>query len=156
MPGQSVDVFQWTLHYEKFMNPLAKIFLWIGITIVLGLLLWFIILRPTLYPHFGKFTKSILIEKNGGIVGQQTCPFKGAMKVVFYNQKVKQSLLERIFVGEIRTFVNPTFTSRLTFSPRKRNAMAHGIGYSIKPNPIPRNGIATITHAQDKIKITLH
>lgn len=153
--GQKVDVLQWTLHYEKFMNPLAKVLLWIAIILISCLLLWFIVLRPALYPHFGNFTKSVLIEKNGAIVGQQTYPFKGARKVVFYNQKVKQSLLEKIFIGEVKTFVNPAFTSPLTFSPSKRNATVYGIGYMVKPNPIPRSGIATITHTQNKIKITL-
>lgn len=154
-PGQKVDAFQWTLQYEKSMNPLAKALMWIGIAIIACLLLWFILLRPILYPHFGKITKSILIEKEGVIVGQMSYVFKGARKVVFYNQKENQSQLKRILVGETRTFVNPIFSSKLTFSPRKRDVAAYGTNYSVKPNPIPRSSIATITNSQQKLTITL-
>lgn len=154
-PGQQVDAFQWTLQYEKSMNPLAKVLMWIMIVIASCLLLWFIVLRPTLYPHFGKFTKSILLEKDGALVGQLNYAFKGARKVVFYNQKVKQSLLQRIFVGETKTLVNPNFKSKLTFTPRKRNAVALGAGYSVTPNPIPKSGIATIIDIQQNLTITL-
>lgn len=154
-PGQQVNAFQWTLKYDKCMNPLAKGLMWIIIFIASCLLLWFIILRPIFYPHFAKFTKSILIEKDGKKIRQLNYAFKGARKVIFYNQKVKQSLLKRIFVGETRTLVDPNFTSKLTFSPHKRDAIASGVGYSVRPNPIPRSGIATITNTQQKLIITL-
>lgn len=153
--NQQVDAFQWTLNYDKGMNPLAKVLMWIGIVILSLLALWFIILRPILYPHFAKFTKSVLIEKDGKIVAQLNFAFKGARKVVFYNQKKKQSFWNKLFVGEIRTLVNPNFVSELTFVPRKNNANAYGSGYTIQPNPIPRSGIAKITYSQEKLIITL-
>lgn len=154
-PGQEVDAFQWTLQYEKSMNPLAKGLMWAVIIIVSCFLLWFIFLRPALCPHFGKFTKSILIEKEGVIVGQLNYSFKGARRVVFYNKKEKQSLLKRLFVGETRTLVNPNFSPKLTFVPQKRGAAAYGTEYSVKPNPIPRSSIATITNNRQKLTITL-
>lgn len=153
--NQQVDAFQWTLNYDKGINPLAKVLMWIGFLILVLLALWFFALRPILYPHFAKFTKSVLIEKDGKIVGQLNFAFKGARKVIFYNQKKKQSFWNKLFIGEIRTLVNPNFVSELTFVPRKKNANAHGVGYTIQPNPIPRSGIAKITYSQEKLIITL-
>lgn len=153
--GQKVDAFQWTLEFEKSMNPLLKGIMWFFIILISCLLIWFIILRPIIYPHFGKFTKSILIKKNGQIVGQLNCAFKGSKKVVFYKQKIKQSFWNRIFTGEIKTLVNPNFNYKLTFTPKRRNAAAFGAGYSVSPNPIPQSGIATIKNIQDNLIITL-
>lgn len=153
--NQQVDAFQWTLNYDKGMNPLAKVLMWIGIVFLALLALWFFILRPMLYPHFAKFTKSVLIEKDGKIVAQLNFAFKGARKVVFHNQKKKQSIWNKLFVGEIRTLVNQNFVSELTFVPKKNNANAHGVGYTIHPNPVPRSGIAKITYSQEKLIITL-
>ena len=152
---QKIDVLQWTLNYDKSMNPLAKIFLCIFIAIFTCLLFWFLILRPSLYPHFGTFRKSILIKQNDIIVGQMTFTFTGARKVVFYDRKVKQSIWSRIFIGEIKTYVNPLFKTKLTFSPKRRNAAAFGTGYTVNPNPIPRSGVATINNHFEKLSITL-
>lgn len=154
-PGDKIDVFQWTLHYDKAMNPLAKILLCIFLAIAACLLFWFLILRPSLYPHFGKFKKSILIKQNDIIVGQLNYAFTGARKVVFYDRKVKQSIWSRIFIGEIKTYVNPLFKTKLTFSPKRRSAAAFGTGYTVNPNPIPRSGVATINNQFEKISITL-
>ncbi|MCQ2258723.1 MAG: hypothetical protein MJZ41_12150 [Bacteroidaceae bacterium] len=152
---QKVDVFQWTLDYDKSMNPLKKVLKWISITIVACLMFWFFIIRPSVYPHFGKFRKSILIKQNDIIVGQMTFAFTDARKVVFYDRKVKQSIWSRIFIGEIKTYVNPLFKTKLTFSPKRRNAAAFGTGYTVNPNPIPRSGVATINNHFEKLSITL-
>lgn len=154
-PGVQVDVFQWTLYYDKIMNPLAKALVWIAIFIVACLLLWFMIIRPSLYPHFGTFRKSIMIKQEDAIVGQLNYAFNGARKVIFYDRKVKQSVWNRIFVGEVKTYVNPLFKSKLTFSPRGRNAIAFGAGYTSTPNPIPRSGVATIINVTEKLTIIL-
>lgn len=154
-PGDKIDVFQWTLHYDKAMNPLAKILLCIFTAIVACLMLWFLVVRPSVYPHFGKFRKSILIKQNDVIVGQLNFAFTGARKVVFYDRKVQQSIWSRIFIGEIKTYVNPLFKTKLTFTPKRRNAAAFGTRYSVNPNPIPRSGIATINNQFEKISMTL-
>lgn len=153
--NDKVNIFQWTLNYNKRLNPLAKILLWIIISIVLCLCIWFGFIQPILYPHFKKFSKSVLIIKDGRIIGQMNYSFKGARLVVFYDRKVEQSRLNRFFVGEIKTFVNPVFKNKLSFTPRNREAVVQGPGYSINPNPIPRNGVSTIIHTQEKITITL-
>lgn len=82
--------------------------------------------------------------------------FKGARRVVIHNSIVKQSLFNRFFTGEIRSIKRNEFTEPLTFVPRKRgNAFVYGQGFFIKPNPIPRNGIATIVYNKEKITIIL-
>ena len=154
-PGDQLDVLQWTLHYSKVMNPLAKVLMWILITIIVCLCIWFFVIRPILYPHFSKFTKSVLIEQNNAIVGQFNYSFKGARKVIFYDKKVKQAVWSKLFTGEIKTYVHPLFRNKLTFTPRKRNAAVLGSGYTASCNPIPRSGVATITNEQEKMKITL-
>ena len=75
--------------------------------------------------------------------------------VVFAAQKEKQSFLNRIFIGRIDTYVNPIFTQKITFVPKKRGkyGFVRAIGYTIIPNPIPRSGNATITG--NNIEITL-
>lgn len=153
--GQQVDVFQWTLGFDKKMNPLAKFLMWMIIIIFIALAVWFLFIRPILYPHFGKFTKSLLIEKDNKIIAQMNYSFKGARKVVFSVRKEKQSFLNRIFTGEIKYLTNPVFVDKLTFSPRKKCAAVYGNGYIIKPNPIPKSGIATINNIQQKLVITI-
>lgn len=153
--NDKVDAFQWTIYYNKRMNPLAKIILWSLIAIVICLCIWFLFIQPMLYPHFKKFSKSIQITKDGRIIGQINYSFKGARKVIFYDRKVEQSILKKFFVGETKTLVNPVFKNKLIFTPRNRDAIVQGIGYTICPNPIPRNGVSNITNVQEKITITL-
>lgn len=154
-PGEKVDAMQWTLHYDKVMNPLAKGLMWVGIVLFVLLLIWFCIIRPDLYPHFPKFRKSIIVKQNDEIKCQFTFVFTGARKVVFSNHKVKQSFFNRLFTGRVKTYVNPIFKKELTFTPRRKGAFVLGSGYAPQPNPIPRNGVATITNETNKEKLTI-
>lgn len=154
-PNDQADAFVWTLKYEKRINPLAKVLIWILIIAVSCFMVWQCFLRPMLYPHFGKFKKTIFIEQEGKMITQMGYEFTGARKVVFYDRQVKQSLWQRVFVGKTKTLVNSAFKSQLTFVPKKKNAMVYGNGYVIRQNPVPRNGITEITHTQQKIKITM-
>ena len=152
------DVLQWTLYFDKRMNPLAKVLIWILIIIVSSFVVWFFILRPFFYPQFEKFNKSILIQKEDKLVGQFNCAFKGARKVVFANQKQEQSALNKLLTGRIKTIVNPLFDEPIIFIPRKKGKVAHvkGNEYIINPNPILKNGKAEIYSTVKKIFITLN
>lgn len=154
-PGDKLNVFQWTIYYNKTMNPLAKVFLYTFLIVIACCLAWFIILRPLVFPHFGKFIKSIMVKQNDRIIDQLSYNFKGARKVVFYDKKIKQSFWNRIFVGEIKTYVSPYFKTKLIFSPKKKNVSVCGTGYSVNPNPIPKNGIAKIENHIQKLSIIL-
>lgn len=155
-PGDNVDIFQWTLHFNKQMNPLKIALLCALIALGACFFLWFMVIRPMVYPHFGKFKKTILIKQNGIIVGQSNFVFTGARKVVFFDRKVQQSVWNRLFIGEIKTYVNPLFKTKLTFSPKGRNAVVSGAGYAVNPNPVPRSGVATINYNSEKVSITLN
>ena len=108
---QPVEQYQLSLRseYEVNWNPLKIIVMWLCIIIVAALLLWFLILKHLIYPTIG--VKSIQI----------TDPYfskinvKGKRRVVFTNKSVKQSLLSRIFTGEILYRKNEIWTSPLAF-----------------------------------------
>lgn len=108
---QPVEQYKLSLRseYEVNWNPLKIIVMWLCIIIVAALLLWFLILKHLIYPTIG--VKSIQI----------TDPYfskinvKGKRRVVFTNKSVNQSLLSRIFTGEILYRKNEIWTSPLAF-----------------------------------------
>ena len=153
--SQPNNSLHWQIQYEKNMNPLAKCLMWIGIIIVVCLLMWFIFIKPIKYPRFKTYKKSILVSQKGQIVYNKTCQFKGAKMVVFADKKEKQSFLNRIFTGRIDTYVNPLFTQKIVFVPKKKGkqAFVRAVGYSIMPNPIPQMGVAIIKNANIEINI---
>lgn len=140
------------------LTPWAKISIGLGILILLILLIWFLLIKPTKYRTFKKFRKQVLIKQNGRVTKQGNVMFTGARMVIFADQMVNQSILNRIFTGRVVTFVSPEFTSPITFKPtrNKKNAYMNGIGYSVSQSPIPRNGIVTITNQQLSLEITLN
>ncbi len=154
--GEAAYAFMWSVTFEKEMNPLAKVLMWTGIVIVAVLLLWFIVLRPQIYPHFSKMRKTMLIKQNGKMVGQMSIAFTGKRAVIISSRKKEQPAWHRIFVGEIYVKVDPHFTTPLKFVPRKKNAIATGMGYVVTPNPVPRNGKATIINQQQHLEITIN
>lgn len=150
------EIIEYTITNSHSLNPLARIFMWIGIAIIVGLALWFCIIKRIKYRKFRNFPKSILIRKDGQIVAQFNVNFKGARKVIIADKIYKQSFLNRLFTGKIKSIISPYFKNRLCFIPQGRNAAAvFGIGYSATPRPIPRNGKAQITNMQDNLQITL-
>lgn len=155
-PGQEADAFQWTLTYDKRMNPLALVLLWVLIAVCGALALWWCVLRPALYPHFGRMTKNVLVIQNGVTVWQTKIRFRGARQVVLTNKRVRQRLWRTLFVGRTVSVVNPLFTTPLTLRPRGRNIIALGPGYSAAPNPIPRNGVATVSHIDGVLSIQMN
>ncbi len=155
-PNDTAQVFQWTIHYNKMMNPWVKALMWLAIAVIAALLVWFIFLRPALYPHFGKMTKTILVKQNGKIVKQMKFKFTGARKVIFANGVIKQPLSERIFIGKTITLIDPLYEDSLRFVPQKKGAMAFGNNYTVQSNPIPRSGVTTIKNAIRNIEITLN
>ena len=130
--------------------------MWIGIIIVACLLIWFIFIKPIKYPTFRAYKKSLLVSQNGQTVYNKTCQFRGARMVVFSAQKEKQSFLNRIFTGRIDTYVNPIFTQKIIFVPKKRgkSGFVRAMGYIVSPNPIPNSGRATINGNYIEISLT--
>jgi hypothetical protein len=107
--GDQVDAMQWTLYYNKSMNPLAKVLMWIGIALLGLLALWFLLLRWIVYKYI----------KVGSL--RITEPYyslrriKGARQVVFTNKATKQGFLNRLFTGRIIYDINPVWTTPVIF-----------------------------------------
>ena len=110
---QPVGQYELTLRsqYGVNWNPLKTILMWLGLFILSALLLWFLLLKHLVYPIIG--VKSIQINE----------PYfakinvKGKRRVVFTNKKTEQSLINRIFTGEILYKKNDVWTSPLAFEP---------------------------------------
>lgn len=153
--GEKAMVLQWTLGYELSWNPLQALLFWFAVLVVVLLAVWFILFRPLLYPQFGSFKKMIIIKKDGKQTAMQSVQFKGARRVVFASQQVKQSKRSRIFTGEIRTVINPNYVEPLTFTPQRKGAVAYGPGYTVAPNPIPKLGVALVKHPASKLEIEI-
>lgn len=135
-PGQPADVLQWTLRFDKGMNPVVKVLMWIGIVLVSGLLIWIILLRPIFFPRFRAIRKNIIIPNQAPI----NIRFKGARMVVIDNVKHKQNVLNKVFTGKIIYKYHPAINSTITLIPsnkgRKVLFKASPTSYTCTPNPI--------------------
>lgn len=134
--GQKVDVFQWTLYYDKVMNPLAKILMWIGIVVGACISLWILLLRQIVYPRFRAINKMIVIPNQAPV----PIRFKGARMVILDSVHHRQSLWNRIWTGMIIYKNVPSLTTPITLKPtgkgRKILFKAPSTNYHCMPNPI--------------------
>ena len=95
--------------YVVNWNPLKTILMWLGILILVALLLWFFFLKHFIYPSIGVKT----IQINDPYFSRVNV--KGKRRVVFTNKKMEQSLLNRIFTGEILYKKHEIWTAPLAF-----------------------------------------
>lgn len=100
--------------YDVVWNPLKVILLWLGILIVAALVLWFLILKPMLYPTIS--VGSIMISDPYF----SNVRVKGARRVIFANKMQRQSALNRLFTGKVICNVNPCWTKPLVMEPSKK------------------------------------
>ena len=109
--SQPVEQYQLTLRskYVVNWNPLKTILMWLGILILATLILWFLIVKHFIYPSIGVKT----IQINDPYFSKVN--IKGKRRVVFTNKTMKQSLLSRVFTGEILYKKNDIWTSPLAF-----------------------------------------
>ncbi len=150
--GKPVEVMKWSIYYDKQLNPLAIILLVVASSLILCLLLWFLVLRPLLHPHFGKCRKSFLVMEGSQMKSQFNIVFTGARMVIISNKKVSQSFIEKCFKGKLVSIVNPYFEEPLKFSPaKKKKIRVIGLDYMSNPNPMPYNGIAEIKNIRKNI-----
>lgn len=151
--GQKIDVFQWTLNYDKGMNPLAFVLLCIGIVILSCLSLWFLFIQRLVYP----------VIKLSRIEVKETSDNKRinrCRKVVFCSNKKKQSLLSKIFSGKILYMSNSIWTNEWELKPGKEKksvkAMLHG-NYTMSPMIVNLKSMDefSLTNIQNKSVIHL-
>ena len=154
--GQQVDAFQWTLYFDKVMNPLARVLMWIGIGMLALLALWFFIFKPILYPRFGSIQKTINVPGMAPLIVK----FKGAkMVIVAATHQKKQSGWNRFWTGKILYKTHPAFVSPIVFKPcrgRKILARVQAGTYQVMPNPMPGIGSATITDIKKNLRINVN
>lgn len=154
--NQQVEAFQWTLNYDKRMNPLAKILMWIVIGIVVLVAVWQVCFRPIFYPRFGSIQKTFNIPGMAPLIVR----FKGArMVVVAASHPKKQSAWNRFWTGKIIYKTHPAFVTPIIFKPsRGRRILAKiQVGtYQVMPNPMPGIGSATIFDIKKNLKINVN
>lgn len=114
--NQQVDAFQWTLNYDKGMNPLAKVLLWIGIALLTLLVIWFLFFKPILYPRI-RVNRIEISSKNGYFLNKN---INGARMVVFTNNDKHQNVLNKFFTGKILYIKDSTWQSPWELTPKGR------------------------------------
>ena len=156
---QPVEQYELILRAKYIVNwnPLKTILMWLGILILAALLLWFLIIKHFVYPAI--CVKSIQINE----------PYfakvnvKGKRRVVFTNKKMEQSLLNRIFTGEILYKTNEVWTSPLAFeagAKKKTLRVMRTKDYVFDPFTstlkAPSDYLVENTNDNTKIKLTIN
>lgn len=114
--GQPADEYEGTslrTEYSIGWNPLAIVFFWIGIAIIVFLILWFLFLQRLFYPRI----KMGKVEFTGPGTYYQSKKIKGARKVILTSKKKKQNIFSRLFTGEIRYVKADHFYPEIILSP---------------------------------------
>ncbi|MDE5997566.1 MAG: hypothetical protein K2G77_05060, partial [Muribaculaceae bacterium] len=114
--GVPIDQYEGTslrTRYSVVWNPLKTLLLWTGIILAALLILWLIVLKRICFPviKMGK------VELAGPGSYYATKKIKGARKVVFSSRKRSQSMLSRLFTGEVKYFKADHFTPDLEIHP---------------------------------------
>lgn len=134
--GQKVDVFQWTLNYDRRMNPLAKVLMWILIVVFSLALLWIFVVRRFVFPTFRAIRKTLIMPNQAPVVIQ----FKGARMVVLDSAKHNQSFWNKFWTGKIIFKQVPSLKAPITFKPRAKGKkilfISKSTSYTCSPNPI--------------------
>ena len=134
--GQPADAFQWTLYFDKSMNPLAFAILCVALTILIASIIWLLFLRQIFYKQFRAINKMLIIPNQAPI----NIRFKGARKVIIDSSPHSQSLWNRIWTGKILYLTNPKITSPITLLPTSRGRqvlfLANPTNYRCLTNPI--------------------
>ena len=157
--GQPVEQYKLTLRskYVEKWNPLKIILMWLCILILAALILWFLIVKHFIYPSIGVK----IIQINDPYFSKVNV--KGKRRVVFTNKSMRQSLLSRIFTGEILYKKNEIWTSPLTFeagAKKKTLRVVRTKDYVIDPYTstlkAPNDFIVENTNDNTKIKISIN
>lgn len=155
-PDESIDVCQWTLNYDKCMNPLAKGLL-VTLAVFLGMFMsWRICLCPICFPRFKRTRKTFLIVRNGTTIWQKSVDFTGYRSVIMTSKSLRQPLANRLFTGKVLYMKTPELTEELVFLPEGKNIKMRGKGYYADTYPLPRNGVSTITCQEGDITIKVN
>ena len=156
---QPVEQYQLTLRskYVVNWNPLKTILMWLGILILAALLLWFLLVKHFIYPTI----KVKTIQINDPYFSKVNV--KGKRRVVFSNKKMEQSLLSRIFTGEIIYKKHDIWTSPLAFeagAKKKTLRVLRTTDYVFDPYTstlnAPNDYVVENTNDNTKIRISIN
>ena len=143
--------------YAVNWNPLKTILMWLGVLILAALLLWFLFAKRFVYPCISVKT----IQINDPYFSKVNV--KGKRRVVFTNKKMEQSLLSRIFTGEILYKKNEIWTSPLAFeagAKKKTLRVVRTKDYVFDPYTsmlkAPNDYLVENVNDNTKIKITIN
>lgn len=156
--GQKVDARQWTLHYDRGMNPLkiwvlSLLVALIVVPLLVSLFLKYVFFRMR-YPRFRAINKMMIIPNQAPIA----LKFKGKRMIVIDNQRHKQSAWNRFWTGEIQYIQNPSITTKITLKPVRKGTqimfISNPTNYICTPNPIGMPP-STIKDLKNKVTITI-
>ena len=154
--GQEVDAFQWTLYFDKGMNPLAKCLMWLAILGAVFLFLWFSVLKWVFYPRI-RLSRIELSSKKGYYVNKK---INGKRRVIVTNNRKEQGFMNKLFTGEILYIVDDIWTSSWEITPKGRKKAAkislHG-NYMITPitSELSNYGVYQLNKLTTKETITI-
>ena len=154
--GDQVDAMQWTLYYNKSMNPLAKVLMWIGIVALSLLALWFLFGRRMVFDYI-KVGRMHITAPYSSLL-----QIKNARQIVCTNKPMKQSWYSRLFTGAIIYENNPVWTTPVIFEASSKGAvrMRSNKNYLIDPFDLilEKQEEYTLTNesTKEKIKLTVY
>lgn len=143
--------------YEVNWNPLKTILMWLIISLIVGLLIWFLAVKRFMYPSIGVRTIQISDPYFSKV------NVKGKRRVVFTNKNMKQGLVNRIFTGEILYKKNEIWTSPLAFeagAKKKTMRVMRTNDYAFDPYTstlkAPNEYVVENINDKKKIKISIN
>ena len=156
---QPIEQYQLTLRskYVVKWNPLKTILMWLSFLTLTFLLLWFFLIKYIVYPTI----KVKTIQINDPYFSKVN--IKGKRRVVFTNRQQRQSLLNRIFTGEILYKIHDCWTSPLIFEAgakkktlRVRRTKDYVFDSYTSMLKAPNDYVVENTNDNTKIKISIN
>ncbi len=128
----NTQVVQWTMYFEKQMNPLKKGLIIFAIALFVSIVAARLILHRRTFGSTAK--KSITATNESGVIlyGPKTLRFNGCSEIIFSDRSKEQSALDIFFRGKTLTIVSPAFDTPLRLTPyKKKEIKVSGGGYSL-------------------------
>lgn len=119
-------------------------------------ILWFVLLRPMLYP---KFSRGFVVVSQKGGDYMTTIQLKGIRKIVFTSVRGRQSTLSALFTGGIRYEVNPLWTEEWSLSPGRGKGIRINTRGKYYVNPpmssLPKRSECEVEAVSSNLKFTI-
>ena len=100
-------------------NPLAVLLFWTVIFIAASVIVWLLVIKPTIYPTF----KVGQLRLQDPAPYSALCPLKHYRKVILTNRSTRQGFLNALFTGRIKYIVNAVWSSEVIFEPKDKNSV---------------------------------